>query len=284
VVGGLEEPDRQERQNCSQAMRSTLVIVASLVVLLHEANGRQVKLGTRLDELKKDQQLSLLSAAQERDYELAADKTFASASILLDELNRDMLRLQNFLPSASANKSVGLVQLNALEPKPPALDFGAVSEQMDHLGAAQMPAMMSLMDGMYESYKGKITESTKQEKMQKSHYDDTIQALEAKKTGVSDAGCLDTYNRIEKYWTRQRSISHHQYHTALKIMHSGMEKFKSISAAMADAIAGKKQSSKNARALGLAPPDVVFLQVTDMVTWAKDSSVLINEAMAGSSK
>ena len=33
---------------------------------------------------------------------------------------------------------------------------------------------------------------------------------------------IATYDRIENYWKRQRSISHRQYHTALKIMHSGI--------------------------------------------------------------
>ena len=75
--------------------------------------------------------------------------------------------------------------------------------------------------------------------------------LEAKKTAEvkslkfnDTTDIAGTYDRIERYWKRQRAISHRQYHTALKIMHAGMQKFKAVSAAMENAIAGKKPSAQ----------------------------------------
>merc|ERR1712216_183795 len=81
-----------------------------------------------------------------------------------------------------------------------------------------------------------------------------------------------TYDRIEKYWKRQRAISHRQYHTALKIMHSGMQKFKAVSTAMDHAIKGKKPTAKDLQTVGMAMPDVVLLQVQELTRWSKHAS------------
>merc|ERR1719436_1739318 len=126
-----------------------------------------------------------------------------------------------------------------------------------------MPAMIVLINGLYASYKEKIAACNRREKDQKREYDATIREMEMKKQ-LHDASAAETYNNIEKYWTRQRAISHRQYHTALKIMHAGMQKFKSVAAAMADAVAGKKPSAKDLRTIGLVVPEVVFLQVRDL--------------------
>merc|ERR1740133_405307 len=121
--------------------------------------------------------------------------------------------------------------------------------------------MLGLLDGMYENWKEKIGEANKKEHEQKVSFDKTIADLEVKKAKSKDSkDGAETYDRIEKYWKRQRSISHRQYHTALKIMHSGMQKFKGVAAVMSHAVAGKKPTAQDLQTVGLAMPDVVFLQ------------------------
>merc|ERR1719426_490699 len=134
------------------------------------------------------------------------------------------------------------------------------------------PAMLGLLTGMYDSWKEKIGEANKKETEQKKAFDKTIQDLEAKKATYKDKDAQDTYDRIEKYWKRQRSISHRQYHTALKIMHSGMQKFKAVSGAMNHAIAGKKPTAQDLQTIGMAMPDVVFVQVQELVRWTQGAS------------
>mmetsp|Transcript_77390 Transcript_77390/g.167346 ORF Transcript_77390/g.167346 Transcript_77390/m.167346 type:complete len:269 (+) Transcript_77390:113-919(+) len=171
----------------------------------------------------------------------------------------------------------------AAAPKKEELDTAKVVQQMAALSSnpAGMPAMSSLLEGMYDNWKEKIGSANKHEREQKKQFDATIAQLEAKKADAKKhGGTTETYDRIEKYWERQRSISHRQYHTALKIMHSGMEQFKSVKGAMDDAIKGKKPSAKDLRAVGLAQPDVVFLQegVRTLRTWAKDASAALHDA------
>merc|ERR1719272_2812463 len=106
---------------------------------------------------------------------------------------------------------------------------------------AQMPAMLGLVEGMYDAWKDKIGVANKAEQKAKKTFDSTIQGLESKKKACGkDKDAMETYDKIERYWQRQREISHRQYHTALKLMHSGMEKFKMVGSAMKDAVAGKK--------------------------------------------
>merc|ERR1719191_1719266 len=107
----------------------------------------------------------------------------------------------------------------------------------------QMPAMVTLLKGMYDTWKDKITQENKYEQQQKKTFDQTIKELEVKKLKFkNDANATKTYDNIEKYWKRQREIAHRQYHTVLKIAHGGMMKFKSVMGAMEGAIQGKKPS------------------------------------------
>jgi len=104
--------------------------------------------------------------------------------------------------------------------------------------------------------------------------------LNQKKSEVkSNANATATYDRIEKYWKRQREISHRQYHTALKIMHSGMTKFKAVEQAMQDAVAGKKPSAQDMQVIGMSAPEVVFLQekVDEMKTWVGEAVWTVNK-------
>merc|ERR1719262_741218 len=114
---------------------------------------------------------------------------------------------------------------------------------------------------MYDTWKDKIGEANKREQEQKKEFDEQISGLEAKKAKYkNDANATKTYDTIEKYWKKQRSISHRQYHTSLKIMHAGMVKFKAVQGAMQDAVEGKKPTEKDFRAIGMVEPMVVLLQ------------------------
>merc|ERR1719271_354300 len=152
---------------------------------------------------------------------------------------------------------------------------------MAALKPEQMPAMLGLLSGMYDSWKDKIGEANKHEQEQKKAYEKTIKDLEAKKAAYKDSkDAQATYDRIEKYWKRQRSIAHRQYHTALKIMHSGMQKFKAVSGAMSNAIAGKKPSAQDLQTVGMAMPDVVLLQgeVRRLALWTQGASEDLHSA------
>merc|ERR1719265_939664 len=113
--------------------------------------------------------------------------------------------------------------------------------------------------------------ATKQEKDQKKAYAETMKDLEAKRK-ANKVG-KDTYDMIEKYWTKQRTIAHKQYHNVLKIAHAGIQRFKDTIGAMKEAMAGKKLDSKTAQTLQLEAPEVVFLSLATKVraldTWAR---------------
>jgi hypothetical protein len=216
--------------------------------------------------------------------EASADRTLAGATGLLESLESDVAHLWDTL---RGSRTASLVQLTAEShpasaAKPasaskPAhhkdLDAATAVKEMDKLKPSQMPAMLGLLTGMYDSWKDKIGEANKKEHDQKTAYEKTIKDLEAKKAVNKDnKDAQATYDRIEKYWKRQRAISHRQYHTALKIMHSGMQKFKAVSGAMNHAIAGKKPSAQDLQTIGAAMPDVVFVQVQELVHWTQGAS------------
>lgn len=216
--------------------------------------------------------------------DISADRVLAPTG-LLDALEADVAHLWKALHGSRSTAS--LVQLasdlnsaNASQPAVKAdkkmanlkgshhkkgIDATTAVKEMGNLkGGLQAtgPAMLGLLTGMYDSWKEKIGEANKREHEQKAEFDKTIKGLEAKKAlyKANDTDAIATYDRIEKYWKRQRSISHRQYHTALKIMHGGMQKFKAVSGAMEHAIAGKKPNAKDLQTVGLAMPDVMLLQ------------------------
>lgn len=232
--------------------------------------------------------------------ELAARRALA-ARPLLDGLEADMAHISAILQSnhgaaslmqvaaedremsappfakavAAPQPSTAKATKQTAHKKKAGIDAATAVKEMDKLKPAQMPAMLGLLTGMYDSWKEKIGEANKKEHDQKTIFDKTIKDLEVKKAMYKDSkDAMDTYNRIEAYWKKQRSISHRQYHTALKIMHSGMQKFKSVSQAMSTAIAGKKPSTKDLQTIGMAMPNVVLLQqeVVQLTTWMQDAS------------
>merc|ERR1719159_339562 len=65
--------------------------------------------------------------------------------------------------------------------------------------AAEMPAMLGLLKGMYASWKEKIGTANKREKEEKNTFDEEIKNLEAKKKKFKDdVNATKTYDGIEK--------------------------------------------------------------------------------------
>lgn len=211
--------------------------------------------------------------------EKSADSTFAGARSLLDTLQADITHLEEALRGPRARSLVQLTSETAPQAhagdKAPAhkkIDATTAVQEMAKLKPNQMAPMLGLLTGMYDSWKDKIGEANKHEAEQKKEYEKTIAGLEKKKAQYKDnKDAQATYDRIEKYWKRQRSIAHRQYHTALKIMHSGMQKFKAVSQAMDHAVHGKKPTAEDLRTVGMAMPDVVFLQtqVQRLAVWTQ---------------
>jgi len=211
--------------------------------------------------------------------ERSADRTLAGASGLIDTLEADVAKIGQVLHGKASLMQLASAPAKKTAPHKKGMDATTAVKEMNKLKPGQMAPMLGLLTGMYDSWKEKIGEANKHEQEQKKAYDTTIKDLEGKKAqfkGSKDA--QDTYDRIEKYWKRQRSISHRQYHTALKIMHSGMQKFNAVSGAMSDAIAGKKPTAKDLQTVGLAVPEVVFLQIQHLAAWTQGASADLHGA------
>jgi len=162
------------------------------------------------------------------------------------------------------------------------LDTGKAVKDMGKLGLRQMPAMLRLINGMYSAWKDKITFANKHEQQGKISFEQEVKDLDARKRKCKgDLNATKTYDHIERYWKKQRDLAHRQYHTALKIMHSGMSQFKSVMSAMQDAADGKKPTPDELRMVGrLLPPEVVLLQrkVKELAVWAKGAVSLLRDS------
>jgi hypothetical protein len=249
---------RSYRKMESASEESARSIFADAGNLLH---------GLEIDLAKVAQQLHLSSAASLVQLDSTLDSTPVKAAASAKK------------ESATPVKTAASAKTESHKKR--GIDATTAVKEMAGMKPDQMPAMLGLLTGMYDSWKDKISEANKKEKEQKESYEKTVADLEAKKAQFKgDAEAIATYDRIENYWKRQRSISHRQYHTALKIMHSGMSKFKSVSEAMSNAIAGKKPSSKDLQTMGMAMPDVVFLQrkVQHFAVWAQVAKQYLKKA------
>merc|ERR1719235_1546114 len=187
-------------------------------------------------------------------------------------------------PAATKGKPVKAVVAKHADKKAaekPKFDPQAAVAQMDKMGPAQMPAMLGLLKGMYASWKEKIGTANKREKEEKKEFDEEMKNMEAKKKRFKDdANATKTYDNIEKYWKRQRSIAHRQYHTVLKIAHGGMEKFKSVMQAMEQAVQGKKPDAATmAKVQSMEMPEVVLLQqVESLQKWSRGAMSRLRDA------
>merc|ERR1711862_239874 len=81
------------------------------------------------------------------------------------------------------------------------------------------------------------------------------------------------YDFLEGSWRKQREIAYRQYHTSLKLMHAGLQKFKDVMGALEGARKDKKLTAKNSRAAGVMP-DIELLQtkLQDLAVWATASA------------
>jgi hypothetical protein len=234
---------------------------------------------------------------QKANTPLATDPAKWGALDLITQMNTDLLRVnirfgrvRSFLqlnvadsPATTKGKPVKAaaksVEKKAAEK--PKFDPQAAVAQMDQMGPKDMPVMLGLLKGMYGSWKDKIGTANKREKEEKKDFDEEIKNLEAKKRKFKDdANATKTYDNIEKYWKRQRSIAHRQYHTVLKIAHGGMEKFKSVMKAMQSAVDGKKPDEKTLKAVqSMEMPEVVLLQeVESLQRWTRGAMSSLRDA------
>merc|ERR550514_2362978 len=141
--------------------------------------------------------------------------------------------------------------------------------------------MLGLLKGMYASWKSKISAANKNEEVEKHKFEVEEASVERKKKLFKgDQNATKTYEGIENYWKKQRALSHKQYHTSLKLMHSGMEKFKTMIGAMQGAIDGKKPNKQTLEAIGMMEPEVVLLQkqVKGLANWAKGASSILRDS------
>lgn len=216
-----------------------------------------------------------------------ADKLFSTARPLVDALvadvgrvQRSMKQMESFLQIEPATKKAD-AKAAAPPAKKAAFDVQDAVKQMDHMGVKQMPAMLGLLKGMYASWKDKISAANRNEEAEKKKFEAEESSLERKKAMFKgDKNATETYEGIERYWKKQRSLSHKQYHTSLKLMHAGMEKMKTMIGAMTGAIEGKKPSTKTLQAIGQIAPEVVFLQkqVKVLSIWAKGASSILRDS------
>lgn len=189
---------------------------------------------------------------------------------LIDQMDRDLGKLSRSIGRARSFIQLAGDPAPTIHAKKTKFDIQGAVKQMDGMGPAQMPGMLVLLKGMYQSWKDKIGTANQREKSQKEEYKGQIDDLELKKRKYKgDANATQTYDKIEKYWKRQRDIAHRQYHTVLKIAHGGMMKFKSVMGAMEGAIDGKKPTSEQLKVVQ-QEPEVVLLQTVEQLSrWSK---------------
>lgn len=257
----------QEQAAAREAFKSAAPFLDGLVQDVARVTQSLRKADTELVQMtSKKQRTTPVAGASSKTAEVAAPAASASKTIL---------------SKGSPSKVESGSKASATK-KP--FDVQAAVKEMDKLGPKQLPAMLSVVKGMLGAWKDKISDANRHEQSHKRSFEAEIKELEAKKRKFkNDANASIAYEHIEKYWKRQRELSHRQYHTALKLMHSGMDKFKTVMAAMNDAIAGKKPTQAELRAVGaLAPPEVVLVQlqrrVREASTWAKGAISILRDA------
>eukprot|EP00812_Abedinium_dasypus_P002608 NODE_1318_length_1177_cov_210.524955.p2 GENE.NODE_1318_length_1177_cov_210.524955~~NODE_1318_length_1177_cov_210.524955.p2 ORF type:complete len:194 (-),score=85.80 NODE_1318_length_1177_cov_210.524955:342-923(-) len=156
-------------------------------------------------------------------------------------------------------------------------DLERIHASLDHIAANSTATKVAavahngaLLNSMCGQWTEKIAEAARREETSYKNYGETMKQLEATRTNNPK------YDSVEKYWKKERELAHRQYHTALKIMHAGRGKFKSVGKAMRDAAAGKKLTQL------MPAPEVVLLQqqVASLKTWIADASAQIRDAQA----
>lgn len=148
-------------------------------------------------------------------------------------------------------------------------------------GKATLIPMLAMLKGMYDDQKHRIAELNKHEEQSKKRFAKQKEEYEARIAHIKNQTLLspetmknatEQATKFFKYWERARDRGHRQFHNALKITHSSMQKEKEMIAAYEKAISGVAPSAKDTskmaeikRSLPEQAPEVVLAQQRKMV-------------------
>jgi hypothetical protein len=148
-------------------------------------------------------------------------------------------------------------------------------------GKATLIPMLAMLKGMYDDQKHRIAELNKHEEeskkrfaKQKVEYEERIAHIK-NQTLLSNGtrkNATEQATKFFKYWERARDRSHRQFHNALKITHSSMQKEKEMISAYEKAISGEAPTAKDKskmkelkQSLPEQAPEVVLAQQRKVV-------------------
>jgi hypothetical protein len=148
-------------------------------------------------------------------------------------------------------------------------------------GKAMLAPMLAMLKGMYDDQKQRIGKLNKHEEEAKKRFAKQKAEYEARIFKIKNNTLLspgtaknatEQATKFFKYWERSRERSHRQFHNALKITHSSMQKEKEMIAAYEKAISGKAPSQKDKtelkdikQSLPEQAPEVVLAQQRKVV-------------------
>lgn len=121
-------------------------------------------------------------------------------------------------------------------------------------GKATLIPMLAMLKGMYDDQKHRIAELNKHEEESKKRFAKQKAEYEARIAHIKNQTLLspetmknatEQATKFFKYWERSRERGHRQFHNALKITHSSMQKEKEMIAAYEKAIAGDAPTAKD---------------------------------------
>jgi hypothetical protein len=136
--------------------------------------------------------------------------------------------------------------------------------KVKNVPVSQMPMLLGFMKDMYDRFKHNIARANKLEEKSKATYKKNL----AEKAKWSESFLKDkAMMNLAKHWDKARELSHRHYHNMLKLSHAGMARLKVAIDMMEQAIAGKKLSKEQMSTLKEMAPEVVFLQLQDIVTF-----------------
>jgi hypothetical protein len=224
------------------------------------------------------------------------------------QLQKDVFQLQKSvgrdvtvdLQTGSHNTSNGTVVAATVKPhnstavaKPDAISnatdaFAAAATGLAGLpsmqemqGKATLIPMLAMLKGMYEDQKHRIAELNKHEEESKKRFAKQKAEYEARIAHIKNQTLLspgtaknatEQATKFFKYWERARDRGHRQFHNALKITHSSMQKEKQMIEAYEKAISGAAPTAKDKsqmkalkQSLPEQAPEVVLAQQRKVV-------------------
>lgn len=184
------------------------------------------------------------------------------------------------LPSGAIDKAAEAFEktaagLASLPPMPSMADAKAAQ------GKVMLVPMLEMLKGMYADQKHRIAELNKHEEEAKKRFEKQKAEYEARIAKIKNNTLLsagtaknatEQATKFFKYWERSRERGHRQFHNALKITHSSMQKEKEMIAAYEKAIGGAVPSQKDQaqlkelkQSLPEQAPEVVLAQQRKIV-------------------